>query len=243
MKIFILLLSTILISSHDHSTQDSRTNVEGAWQTSVADESGASMTKTLLIKDGYFSLTKYSILQQKFDNTRGGKLEITDDGLIFIIEYDTSDPSKVGMTENHRFKISENNLTLSLDQSEWKKVRQMDTPELSGAFLITGRKRNGELSRRTPGPRKTMKILAGPYFQWIAYNTDTGEFFGTGGGTYSAKEGTYSEQIEFFSRDGSRVGAILNFEFTIENEEWHHSGLSSKGSPIYEIWTPRANIE
>ena len=43
-----------------------------------------------------------------------------------------------------------------------------------------------------------MKILTGSRFQWIAYNTETKQFFGTGGGSYTAKNGVYTENIEFF---------------------------------------------
>jgi hypothetical protein len=49
--------------------------------------------------------------------------------------------------------------------------------------------------------------------------------------------GKYTENILFFSRDNSRVGAQLTFDGKIEDGNWHHSGLSSKGDPIYEIWS------
>jgi hypothetical protein len=46
------------------------------------------------------------------------------------------------------------------------------------------------------------------------------------------------ETIAFFSRDNSRVGASLGFDYQVIDGEWHHSGLSSAGQPIFEIWTP-----
>ena len=93
--------------------------------------------------------------------------------------------------------------------------------------------------RSTDQPRKTMKILSGTRFQWIAYNTETKQFMGTGGGHYTTENGTYTEHIEFFSRDNSRVGAALAFKFERINNDWHHSGLSSRGDPIYEVWSLR----
>jgi hypothetical protein len=103
---------------------------------------------------------------------------------------------------------------------------------------------NGEIKWRTPGVRKTMKILSGTKFQWIAYNTETKEFFGTGGGSYTTTpDGKYTENIEFFSRDNSRVGASLQFDFSIQDGNWRHKGLSSKGDPIDEIWTQREVLE
>lgn len=106
--------------------------------------------------------------------------------------------------------------------------------------MITGRYREGELTERMPGARRTMKILSGTKFQWIAYNVETKEFFGTGGGTYTSVDGKYTENIEFFSRDNSRVGASLQFDFAIEDGKWRHSGLSSKGEPLDEVWTKRS---
>ena len=87
-----------------------------------------------------------------------------------------------------------------------------------------------------------MKILSGTRFQWIAYNTETKEFLGTGGGTYTTEAGKYTENIEFFSRDSSRVGASLSFDFSLENGDWRHKGKSSKGDPIDEVWTKREKV-
>jgi hypothetical protein len=96
---------------------------------------------------------------------------------------------------------------------------------------------NGSLQTITPGARRTIKLLTGTRFQWIAINSETKEFFGTGGGTYTFENGKYTEHIEFFSRDSTRVGASLSFDGKVEGNNWHHSGLSSKGEPINEVWT------
>ena len=84
-----------------------------------------------------------------------------------------------------------------------------------------------------------MKILSGTRFQWIAYNTETKKFMGTGGGTYTTKNEEYIENIKFFSRNDSKAGLSLKFSYELMNGKWHHSGLSSKGDPIHEIWSIR----
>ena len=91
----------------------------------------------------------------------------------------------------------------------------------------------------TDRSRKTMKILSGTRFQWIAYDTESKEFKGTGGGTYTTTNGKYTEKIEFFSRDISRVGASLEFDFELKLGDWVHSGKTSKGDPLYEFWSLR----
>jgi hypothetical protein len=127
--------------------------------------------------------------------------------------------------------------TDSGEEMTWQNISDKEN-DLSGNWVITGRQRNGELRRSTPGARRTIKILGGDRFQWVAFNSDTGEFFGTGGGTYTAQNGRYVENIGFFSRDDSRVGAELPFDYEVRDGEWHHSGKSSKGDPMYEIWSP-----
>jgi len=119
----------------------------------------------------------------------------------------------------------------------WERVSD-ESDALTGNWVITGRKRNGEINTMTPGDRRTVKILSGGRFQWIAFNSATKEFNGSGGGTYTAENGKYIENIEFFSRDASRVGASLDFEYEVKDGKWHHKGKSSKGDPIYEIWSP-----
>jgi hypothetical protein len=108
--------------------------------------------------------------------------------------------------------------------------------EMAGTWRSSGRMQDGKVILNPPRPRKTFKILTGTRFQWAAINAETKEFFGTGGGTYTFNDGKYTENIEFFSRDSSRVGASLTFDGKLDNGLWHHSGMSSKGTPIYEIW-------
>jgi len=105
---------------------------------------------------------------------------------------------------------------------------------------MSGRYNNGEFrTRDTNLPRKTMKVLIDGFFQWIAFNTETFSFSGSGGGEYEAVDGKYIEKIQYFSRDDSRVGAELDFNYEVKEGNWHHSGLSSKGNPINEVWTLR----
>jgi len=121
-----------------------------------------------------------------------------------------------------------------------KRIDSVEPGNLQGAWLMSGRIiDNAMQSRDTSEPRKTMKILTGTRFQWIAYNTETKQFMGSGGGTYTTVNGEYTERIEFFSKDDSKVGLSLKFKYELIDGKWHHSGLSSKGDPIHEIWSIR----
>ena len=80
-------------------------------------------------------------------------------------------------------------------------------------------------------------MLSDTRFQWVAYDTAAKSFSGTGGGTYTFENGKYTETIEYHSKNSARVGAVLPFEYEIKGKKWDHSGLSSTGNPIREIWT------
>jgi hypothetical protein len=155
-----------------------------------------------------------------------------------IHEFNTFDKRLIGQPLRRIIHLEDKRLTI--DNAAFERIDDGTPGKLAGAWLFAGRKQDGQLtSRDTDQPRKTMKILSGTRFQWIAYNVETAEFSGTGGGTYTTDPDNYTENIDFFSRDGSRVGASLSFRYEIIDGIWHHSGLNSRGEPLYEIWSHR----
>lgn len=238
-SILVLSFLTFICSSFIEKPILVKDEIQGGWQ-SGTDE----MRITRIYAGEYFSIATYNHSGKEFVSTSGGKFEFKDGKLIETIEFDTKTPDNVGKEFTSKVSFKKGNMTIEGDQkSSWTRVDDGTPGKLSGAWLITGRVRNGEVSRSTPGVRKTMKILSGTRFQWIAYNTETKEFSGTGGGTYTTIDGKYTENIEFFSRDNSRVGASLSFDFSLVDGEWNHKGLSSKGDPIEEIWTKREVLD
>ena len=214
--------------------------ISGAWNKT----SKNGLTEILLFAGNYFSMTSYSYEGEPFLLTMGGSFKWQGDQLVFTYEFHTGDSTLVGTQESFKALLKKKNLEITapgMQASRWAPLDAGKSTALTAAWLFSGRKNdNGEITRRdTNVPRKTMKILTGSRFQWIAYNSETGQFFGTGGGTYTAENGTYTEKIEFFSRDPKRVGAELKFDFRVEGKDWHHSGLNSSGQPLYEIWSTR----
>ncbi len=202
--------------------------LQGAWQ----NEEGV-----YLFTDGFYSYTAFS--PEAFGGTTGGAFEVSNGKLVLQPEFNTFDPQKVGSSASESLDLKGKNLTIG--GKKFDRVDDGSPGELQGAWLFSGRKQeDGSISERAvDGPRKTMKLLSGKRFQWIAYNSETKEFMGTGGGTYTTKDGKYTENIDFFSRDQSRVGASLPFEYDLRDGKWHHQGKSSKGDPIYEVWVQR----
>ena len=189
--------------------------------------------------DGYNTHSIYSKTEKKFIETRGGTYTINNNKLTVAIEFATRNNEQTGQPLVYNFLIKADELMIDANDKKtaYKKIDDGSAP-LAGVWHITAQLRDGTVVpiHRT-GTRKTLKILSATRFQWAAIDPGTKEFFGTGGGTYQFANGKYREHIEFFSKDSNRIGATLNFDGKLENGEWHHSGLSSKGETIYEIWS------
>ncbi len=203
-------------------------NLDGAYLTRSDD------THTLLLfKNGYSSKIIYK--DQQYISTQGGPYTFDGKTLCITWEYNDADLQSVGTTTNTA--VSPDNNTLALEDKIFQK-QPAKKQDLDGAWRITGRQNAEEKVSAIPhGDRKTIKILVDGYFQWVAINPAQKGFYGTGGGKYTFSGNDYTETIVFFSRDNSRIGADLKFKGEIKNKDWHHSGLSSKGDPIYEIWS------
>jgi len=232
------ILFIILIASYQFAIAQSP-DLTGAWQ-SGSDEKYIAMIMT----SNYFSAAVYNKKTNVYLGTCGGKWRTEKNQFIEVHEFNTMHPEWIGTEQKSEFALKDNKLTFKTkDGMEvFTRIDDGKPGALAGAWLITGRVTDNGLQKMTPGARRTMKILSGTRFQWIAYNVETKEFFGTGGGTYTTVDGKYTENIEVFSRDNGRVGASLEFDFSIVDGDWHHSGKSSKGDPINEVWTKREKI-
>lgn len=201
---------------------------------------GGKRNYLLLVADSYLVHTIYESSPAKFVSTMGGYYEIAEDSLKVQLEFN-SDFEKTGERSHHvSVSYAEGGLIFNGQMDRpYTREPAMGQP-LDGQWLFamrgpdTGQERRGDTQ-----PRKTLKFLMDGYFQWTAYNTDTMEFFGCGGGRYAADNGSYIEAIQFFSRDDTRAGAELDFQFERKGNDWHHTGKNSRGEPLYEIWSLR----
>jgi len=232
-KLFLFLMVLFSLSAISQS-------VIGAWERDHVSENGDKLKSVVIFADGYQSISIFKSESGEFVYSNGGTWSLNGDIMTEKVEFDTGNPERVGSEVSFKVIVDERTLTVPENNRKWDRIDDGNPGELQGAWLMGGRVRDGNKQmRETSGPRKTMKILSGKRFQWIAYNTESKRFMGTGGGTYSTIDGIYTENIEFFSRDNSKAGLSLEFNFTIENNEWNHSGYSSKGDPMHEIWIRR----
>jgi hypothetical protein len=205
--------------------------IQNFGQVYKVDKDGIS-TRVILDKE-YIVLSKFESESGNFISTLGGYYK---PGKFLNLDEDVYD---VNLEFNSNYDQDSIKSISIIKTSKWKNISKSNDI-LKGKWVMSGRYNNGEFrTRNTDLPRKTMKILIDGFFQWIAFNTETFKFSGSGGGEYETLDGKYIEIIQYFSRDDSRVGAVLDFNYEIKNKDWYHSGLSSKGNTINEVWTIR----
>ena len=216
-------------------------NLIGAWEWTETGEEGVVLKGVVTFSEGYQAAAWFDASNGNFVKTNGGTWNLEGNTMTEVAEFNSEDPEKVGKEVSFDIEWDGPDKMRIVGMDTWAtRVDAGEPGKLAGSWLITGRMRNGDMqSINTLRTRKTMKILSGSRFQWIAYDTGTKEFKGTGGGTYTTVDGKYTENIEFFSRDNSRVGASLEFSYELKDGDWHHSGNNSRGEPMYEVWSKR----
>lgn len=233
-KIIVLIIYTFCIINVNAQ------NVIGAWERNHISKQGKNLKSIVIFSNGYQAISTYESESGKFINSNGGTWNLKGDNMTEKVEFDTKNSDRVGSEVTFKIHITDSTLSIIGSDMKFKKLDDGSPGDLNGAWLMAGRIRNGKKQlRNTSGARKTMKLLSGKRFQWIAYNIETKKFMGTGGGTYTTKNGVYSENVEFFSRDNSKAGLKLKFDYEMIDNQWNHKGFSSKGDPLHEIWISR----
>lgn len=230
-KIPALIITSIVLLLSSFVKKES--TVAGAWYVKQGD-----IENVFVYKDGYFTNTFFSEVTKQFISSTGGTCIEKKGKLVCNIEFDTKEKENIGKQQAWSFVLTGDKLTIEINgvKRELSRIDHGVAP-LAGNWRISGRMQNGTMNTIQKADRKTLKLLSGKRFQWIAINAVTKEFFGTGGGTYTFENGKYTEHISFFSRDSTRVGASLTFDGSVANDVWTHKGLNSKGEPLHEEWS------
>lgn len=205
-----------------------------------ANEKETNVHHEIKLNDTYFVHTMYETSPPKFIQTLGGYYTSDATSIHVELEFNSNFTNDSIKALDYGYELQEGSLVLNGPTTLVFTPSPAKVQDLDGTWLFgtrgpdTGQDRRGD-----DNPRKTLKFLHAGHFQWIAYNTETMRFSGTGGGPFTSVDGVYTENIAYFSRDNDRVGAVLNFTYEVKGNDWHHQGKNSKGEPMYEIWARR----
>ncbi len=241
-KILTFILScSCIFTIPKSSICQTTTNLLGTWGKEE------NNVKTLVIVTDYiFSVANYNLIDKKFNYSWGGKYKINKNNLELTFEWHSIDSSKVNTSINYSIFINKNGqLYLGDILSDLKNLDSKKKGDLFGSWIISGNYLNDVLTKRANPffPRRTMKIISENYFLWVSYNVLTKKFFDAGGGTQSAVNGRYTENIEFFTKTPQSIGKSLEFGYSIKENDWRHQGQKSTGGSLDECWTKRKIIE
>ncbi|MEO6282722.1 MAG: hypothetical protein ABIN80_14860 [Dyadobacter sp.] len=209
---------------------------KGAWKS----QEPTGSASTLIVADNYLVIASYSVGNKYFERSEGGPFTMSGDQMTYTPEFNSADTAKIGTPIVFTVIVKDDILTLRYEEAMvWMRVDDATSVPMAGAWHITERAAAGQgelVQVHQEGTRKTLKLLSKTRFQWVAIDPAVKGFYATGGGTYTAQNGKYTEKIQFFSKDNNRVGSSLKFDYKLENGRWDHSGKSSDGKPLHEIW-------
>jgi hypothetical protein len=207
---------------------------------------GEPQNKTVMIvTDNVFSVAKYDLPGKKLIHAYGGTWKIDGNKLIKKMEWNSKDSTQVGSETTEDVQITNGKLAIKQTNENWNRLDNGTPGELKGAWVITGNYTDDKVRKRPSPfyPRRTMKVLSGKHFHWIAYNVGTKTFTNAGGGTYTTVNGKYTENIEFFTKTAESVGKSLAFNYSFVDGDWRHRGEKSTGGAMDECWSRRATLE
>jgi hypothetical protein len=218
-------------------------NLAGAWK--LVSQNGKPFADECIkiYSEGYFMFACYD-KDEKFLKAGGGNYSVGKKKYAEVLDFYTSDSTRVRQPVTYSFGLRKDEFIMEATmhgtalKEIWRKVDDTST-ELTGSWRFGARVNDEGVAgerRDSASPRQTIKILSGKYFQWAAFNFETRQFMGTGGGEYTLQDNHYTEKIRFFSRDNSRAGMSLAFDCRLKGSDWYHKGKGTTGNPVSEVW-------
>lgn len=237
--IFAALLITIFPALKKEKNMQS--TLVGAWAYGPDTD-----RRIMIVTPTVFSVARFDEPGRRFIQSYGGTWRMDGSRLVTKIEWNSSDSTQVGTEGAAGIVFRENKMVNGGTKEVWERLDNGTPGALMGAWIISGTFEGDSAQRRKNPfhPRRTMKMLSGKYFHWIAYNVVTKTFMNAGGGSYTTTpDGVYTERIQFFTKTAESVGKTLPFRYTITGNDWRHQGQKSTGGVMDELWTRREQFE
>ena len=115
----------------------------------------------VIFADGYQVISTYDNATGNFLGTNGGTWKLEGNTMTEIVEFNSMNPETVGMESVFKVQITDNEMQIVGSDMQLKRLDNGTPGNLQGAWLMSGRVRNGNTEARdTSRPRKTMKILS-----------------------------------------------------------------------------------
>ncbi|MFI5131460.1 MAG: hypothetical protein ACHQFX_15770 [Chitinophagales bacterium] len=229
--IAVILLSILVINGSFYLPQPS---IVGAWHEKEGDEEAV-----VICTDSYIVVTEFNQVNTAFSYCSGGSYKEKNGQLIVMVDFTTrkKETGLIGTQRALNYSIAGDKLTVTLNDSTTRLLTRIDdgSGTLAGTWHLASRMNNGQ-----PEPiqkdEETLKIVSGKRFQWITFDPEKNEFIGGGCGNYTYNDGKYTENIECYAKDSYKIGKMLSFDVSINQNVLTQKGFNAKGEPLVEEW-------
>ena len=143
LKKFINCKSLLFGLSLFMSIQMFSQNPLGAWERYYQDENGAEIRSVVIFSEKFQSIAMFNAKSGEFIYSNGGTWELDGNMMTEVVEFDTANSERVGNVVT--FEVTITNDKLSIPESDWhfSRIDDGNTGDLNGAWLMSGRYRNG----------------------------------------------------------------------------------------------------
>lgn len=216
--------------------------LNGAWRLIEKAEQPVTNEVIKLYSNSYFTYASYEKDTGKFIEAGGGRYMYEFFNYREHYDIDSTKPERSGTTTNYKAVLEGDKLSITNLKTGrvevWEKFDEANNFEMTTCWRIHEKQDEGDSDWRRIeyGPRKTLKMITNNRYQVLALNSETGKFVSSSGGTWSGENSTYTEQVEFFSKNQENVGRSLKFNRKYEYGLWYHTGRDTQGKVMMEKW-------
>ena len=223
MKSIINLIIAIVFFSGTSTGQES--SVVGTWYSKDGDDE-----YVLICQANYIVITNFNKVNTAFYYSSGGSYKAIKDRMIASLEFTTSkhELQHIKTLGQLQYTRSEDKLSIIREDSSKVFLSRVDNgqADLAGVWRLAGQQ--GEL--------KSLLVISGHRFQRIHFNPKTKELIGSYGGRYEYSDGKYTEHIDFYKKDGDKIGTSVSFTLEVNKTGMVIKGKNEKGEEVEELW-------
>lgn len=197
-----------------------------------------------IFKDGYWISAAFGNQKYPFGGSGGGTFTTQNGKYNETLRYYSWDSTAVGKTYSFDYRLEQDRFIQSgyinsdkyqnyLIKEEMTKiipVCNLNDASLEGAWFLKEAFLEGKPD--FSAPMEQIKIYAYPRFAWARYNTATGQFLGTGGGSYYFDGKKLIEHLEYMTYDLA-IGSDVEIAVTLQGKRMQQS---SWGGTYQETW-------
>lgn len=197
-----------------------------------------------LFKDGYWISAAFGNQKYPFGGSGGGTFTTNNGKYMETLRFYSWDSTARGKTYTFDYRLEGNqffqsgfintekyqNYLIKEEMTRMIPVCALQNAALEGVWMLKEASTNGK--SEFSSPMEQFKIYAYPRFAWARYDTSTGQFLGTGGGSYSFDGKKVIEHLEYITYDLA-LGTDVEIEVVLQGARMQQT---SWGGSYKETW-------